>query len=54
MLISGARGKSKLWENQGIQVVVTAYNTSEYLERCFRGGVNIDFQSQFKRLNARA
>jgi len=37
MLISGARGKSKLWENQGIQVVVTAYNTSEYLERCFRG-----------------
>lgn len=37
MLISGARGKSKLWENQGIQVVVTAYNTSAYLERCFRG-----------------
>jgi len=37
MLISGARGKSNLWKNKGIQVVVTAYNTSEYLERCFRG-----------------
>ena len=37
MLISGVPGKNNLWENQGIQVVVTAYNTSEYLERCFRG-----------------
>jgi len=37
MLISGAHGKSKLWENEGIQVVVTAHNTSEYLERWFRG-----------------
>ena len=37
MLMSGVPGKNNLWENQGIQVVVTAYNTSEYLERCFRG-----------------
>ena len=37
MLISGVPGKNNLWENQGIQVVVAAYNTSEYLERCFRG-----------------
>ena len=37
IIISGTVGKNNLWETQGIQVVVTAYNTSEYLERCFRG-----------------
>ena len=37
IIISGTVGKNNLWENQDIQVVVTAYNTSEYLERCFKG-----------------
>lgn len=34
-----------MWENQGIQVVITAHNTSEYLERCL-GSVSNSLQGR--------